>query len=49
MEELKIWTFSLSSILASMFLTQIETVLSIAVLITALIYNIRKLLNKKNN
>ena len=43
MEELKFNIVSLAAVVTSMFLTQVETVLSITVLVSALLYNIVKI------
>jgi len=49
--DLKINLISAGSILASMFLTHIESILSVAVLTTALVYNLIKIYHqrKKDN
>ena len=43
MEQVKLNVINLSAFIASMFLTNIEAILSVAVLTTALIYNLIKI------
>ena len=49
MEELKFNVINAGALMAGMFLTQVESVLSILVLATALIYNVVKLYRQRKD